>query len=256
MKNWKKELAQIRNALDLCFSDNTANPSSDRTLPSAGHCAVVAMLINELYGGDYVSTIINGQSHWYNKIYIGGDMLYMWVDLTGDQFGFNRIEYTFDEPLYPDTRTRNPDELNENTKQRFMVFSSRYHKTYRTIHHGGCFELSEDEIANLKAFGRYAENNGIDIEAELVAALQTEIWAEITAETGETREDLDNKIIAEIKQLILDEKRQLILDEKVGKLKTMKSKKTKVKTIYANAIKPAHTIRMLIQRLMHRDVIK
>ena len=44
-------------------------------------------------------------------------------------------------------------------------------------------------------------NNEIDIEAELARILQEEIWKEITAETGETKQDLDNKIIAEIVKL-------------------------------------------------------
>ena len=44
-------------------------------------------------------------------------------------------------------------------------------------------------------------NNEIDIESELARILQEEIWKEITAETGETKQDLDNKIIAEIVKL-------------------------------------------------------
>jgi len=44
-------------------------------------------------------------------------------------------------------------------------------------------------------------NNEIDVEAELARILQEEIWKEITAETGETKQDLDNKIIAEIVKL-------------------------------------------------------
>ena len=41
-------------------------------------------------------------------------------------------------------------------------------------------------------------NNEIDLEEELAKILQEEIWKEITAETGETKQDLDNKIIDEI----------------------------------------------------------
>jgi len=44
-------------------------------------------------------------------------------------------------------------------------------------------------------------NNEIDVEAELARILQEEIWKEITAETGETKQDLDNKIIAELVKL-------------------------------------------------------
>lgn len=41
-------------------------------------------------------------------------------------------------------------------------------------------------------------NNDIDIEEELARILQEEIWKEITATTGESQQDLDNKILAEI----------------------------------------------------------
>jgi len=42
---------------------------------------------------------------------------------------------------------------------------------------------------------------GFDVEAELAKILQEEIWKEITAETGKTQQDLDNEIIAELKQI-------------------------------------------------------
>jgi len=41
----------------------------------------------------------------------------------------------------------------------------------------------------------------IDVEAELVAILQDEIWKEITLETGMTRQDSDNETIAELIKL-------------------------------------------------------
>jgi predicted kinase len=43
--------------------------------------------------------------------------------------------------------------------------------------------------------------HGIDLEQELADLLQQEIWAEITAETGKTQQDLDNEIIMKLKDL-------------------------------------------------------
>ena len=45
-------------------------------------------------------------------------------------------------------------------------------------------------------------NTEFDVETELAKILQEEIWREITAETGETQQDLDNKIIAEIRKIV------------------------------------------------------
>jgi len=44
--------------------------------------------------------------------------------------------------------------------------------------------------------------HGIDVEAELARILQEEIWKEITAETGKTKQDFDNEIIAELKSFM------------------------------------------------------
>lgn len=41
-----------------------------------------------------------------------------------------------------------------------------------------------------------------DVETELAKILQEEIWREITAETGETQQDLDNKVIGEIRKIV------------------------------------------------------
>ena len=41
-----------------------------------------------------------------------------------------------------------------------------------------------------------------DVEAELAKILQEEIWREITAETGETQQDLDIKVIAKIRKIV------------------------------------------------------
>lgn len=174
MRNWKRKLNEVRVSLDKVFADDTAAIGSKRDIPSSGHCAVVAMLVRDLFGGDYVSTVIDGQSHWYNKLYTGNKLrwTHMWVDLTGDQFGGPKIIYSYDSPLYQNTRVRLPEELNSETKERFYVLRDRFNKIYE-----------------------------LDVEAELAEILQEEIWKEITAATGETQEDLDEKIIAQIMAL-------------------------------------------------------
>lgn len=50
------------------------------------------------------------------------------------------------------------------------------------------------------------DNEPFDVEQELCNLLQEEIWKEITASTGVTKEDLDNEIIAAIRQLQQEDK--------------------------------------------------
>ena len=45
------------------------------------------------------------------------------------------------------------------------------------------------------------DQNQIDVETELARILDEEIWKEITATTGETKADLDRKIIEQIVKL-------------------------------------------------------
>ena len=54
---------------------------------------------------------------------------------------------------------------------------------------------------------------GIDVEAELAKILQEEIWKEITATTGKTQKDLDNEIIAAIRNFTGAEFYNNIYDE-------------------------------------------
>ena len=83
-------------------------------------------------------------------------------------------------------------------------------------------EITQAELDRL-------ESRGYDVEEEFAKILDEEIWREITLETGRTKQDLDNEIIAQIQQLKAE-----------GKLKTRKPKKTKVKKIYSSAVNPAY----------------
>lgn len=175
--NWKQKLNNIRETLEICFADDTANKGSNRDVPSSGHCAVVAMLLHDMYGGEFVSTTINGQSHWYNKIYFGAKLMYMYVDLTGDQFGFPKVNFSFEGPLYENTRDRKESELNDETKNRFAVFKNRF-------------------------FNNWIWHNDFDVEEELARILQIEIEKEIQAETGMTWAERDEKVMEEMRKLI------------------------------------------------------
>lgn len=109
--------------LDLAphFSADTAYPGTNWTSanPSLGHCAVVAFIVNKLFGGDFVSARYKGQSHWFNRV-DGYD-----IDLTGDQYGLPTIRLALEGQLYEDTRLRSSDEMQEETRERARLLMQR-----------------------------------------------------------------------------------------------------------------------------------
>src|SRR5574341_1074674 len=76
-------LSGLRGRLERAFSASTAAPGFSGSTASAGHCAAVSAILSKLIGGTMVSTRIEGQSHWFNRIQVGNREYD--VDLTGDQ---------------------------------------------------------------------------------------------------------------------------------------------------------------------------
>lgn len=91
-----RQLTVLKNM--LVFAANTSYDPSEYKSGSKGHCAVCAVIVNYIWGGDVVSATIKGESHWFNKI---GNM---YCDITGDQFGYPSIQVEKD--LYPKVTKR------------------------------------------------------------------------------------------------------------------------------------------------------
>lgn len=101
-------VAKIRNALSASWSHETSyfddwSPSN----PSAGQCAVSAIIVQDYLGGEIKECAVNGIVHYFNVV--EGAVL----DITAGQFGSFDIDYaasrvkTKDEILrYNDTRRR------------------------------------------------------------------------------------------------------------------------------------------------------
>lgn len=106
------EIYALRMTLESAFSSDTAVPGTMSSIPSAGHCAAVAILVQSMLGGEFVSTTFHGDSHWFNRI-DGCD-----IDITGDQFGRHSVEIVPQGTLYPNTRVRNASELTQETHER------------------------------------------------------------------------------------------------------------------------------------------
>jgi len=76
-----------------------------------------------MFGGSLVSTSIKGMSHWFNGIRVDDQPLD--VDITGDQFGYPAIQFKPREELYPYTRERPLDELNDEALRRATLLARR-----------------------------------------------------------------------------------------------------------------------------------
>jgi len=61
-------------------ADTTAASEWSAELPERGQCAVVALLLQDAYGGILKRALVNGESHYWNEI--NGEV----VDLTRAQF--------------------------------------------------------------------------------------------------------------------------------------------------------------------------
>ncbi len=119
----RAELPELRARLDKSFSPDTALDGLQSDVPSAGHCAAATAIVWETLGGSLVSTSIKGMSHWFNRIRVDDQLVDL--DITGDQFGYPAVQIKPVEELYPYTRERSPDELNDETLYRAALLARR-----------------------------------------------------------------------------------------------------------------------------------
>jgi hypothetical protein len=119
------QLERLRAVLEPAFSPETASPrtSSAGRSPSAGHCAAVAAIVWQRLGGELVSAKVQGESHWFNRLSVGGHLID--VDLTGDQFGLPAVRVGEPGRLYCGTRPRNPSELRDETIRRAILLARK-----------------------------------------------------------------------------------------------------------------------------------
>jgi hypothetical protein len=118
-----EELTKLRNQLDAAFRPDTASTGYTGTVPSTGHCAAVAAIVHELFGGELVSTIIREQSHWLNRLQRDGT--WFDADLTGDLFGYPPIQIGKSGKLYAGLRVRYSSELSTDTLERASQLARR-----------------------------------------------------------------------------------------------------------------------------------
>lgn len=117
------EAAALRGQLEAAFSPETALEGEAGAVPSAGHCAAVAVIVRNRLGGSLVSAIVEGSSHWFNRIRVGA--ISVDVDITGDQFGRPAVQTGVEGSLYQGSRVRRSDEVREETLTRAALLARR-----------------------------------------------------------------------------------------------------------------------------------
>jgi hypothetical protein len=116
-------MRELRKRLDRAFRADTAVFSVDGTTPSAGQCVAVSIVVQAIFGGELVSAIVSGTSHWFNRIRLGPDIFD--IDLTADQFGTNPILIAQINCLYAGSRVRRAADLKVTTLVRAALLAKR-----------------------------------------------------------------------------------------------------------------------------------
>lgn len=119
---WER-LTSLRSLISPWFGPDTAVPGTQSNIPSAGHCAAVAAIVNAELGGVLISANVDGQSHWFNRFVVGVDAFD--ADLTGDQFGQAPVQLAPKGHLHPNERLRSRDQLNAETIERALMLAER-----------------------------------------------------------------------------------------------------------------------------------
>ena len=126
--NKKRWLVQIQAAfLAICDHDTSADPNGwTPENPLWGHCAVVALVVQGIFGGDLLRASLEGtkfaeqRSHYWNRLPKEWNELE--VDLTGFQFG---SKYSWKIVPRAEIRERSYVLSHPETLQRYELLSLR-----------------------------------------------------------------------------------------------------------------------------------
>lgn len=108
-----KSAIDLRARLETVWNEETSAGGYTPELPSTGQCAITALIVQDLLGGELLRTINMDISHYFNRLQDGTE-----IDLTRDQFS------TWDpEPFV--VKERAYLEKSEWTMSRYKLLCSR-----------------------------------------------------------------------------------------------------------------------------------
>lgn len=111
--------ATVQSIRDSWSKETTAYAGWSSELPEAGQCAVTALLVQDIVGGVLMRAVVNGESHYWNKMDNGTE-----IDLTRAQF---------QEPLvFEDVMERDRDYLigNRATLMRYGTLTHNFYLNF------------------------------------------------------------------------------------------------------------------------------
>lgn len=126
MEEFEKLIADLKLVLPkICSRTTSADPKGcDKNNPLWGHCAVVALLVQDLFGGDLLRGSLEGtpfsemRSHYWNRLPEGTEL-----DLSAPQFGEN-----YPKNMQAEIRPRSYLMTNTHTQTRYELLRQRFQK--------------------------------------------------------------------------------------------------------------------------------
>jgi hypothetical protein len=116
-------ITRVRGRLNDAFASDTSYDGTSIT--SRGHCAAVAAILARAIGCDVVSAVVNGESHWFNRVTRTDGSGEMDFDITGDQFGLEPVRMGPAGSLFVGTRVRSLNEIDAQTFARAQLLAFR-----------------------------------------------------------------------------------------------------------------------------------
>lgn len=84
---------------------------------TCGCCSITCLLVQDIFGGEIYGVYIDGNVHCFSKV---GDEIF---DLTSEQFGDLKLDYTLDHPQSREEHLSIP-----NKKERYLYLVSKLQK--------------------------------------------------------------------------------------------------------------------------------
>ena len=81
---------------------------------TCGACTITCLLVQDIFGGEIYGVYVDGNVHCFSKV---GDVIF---DLTSEQFGNKKLNYTLEYPQSRELHLSNPDK-----KERYLYLVSK-----------------------------------------------------------------------------------------------------------------------------------
>jgi len=114
----------LRFVLERAFSKETANPTHyNSRVPSSGHADAVSCVLASQLDATVRVTLVDGKEHFFNRFFYQGS--FYDVDLTGDQFGFEKVRCDKEGFILQNSREVASSDISTDTKRRARILARK-----------------------------------------------------------------------------------------------------------------------------------